>query len=68
MIDGETIKWLASLGVGGILAGGMFLVYRKDAREWHEAWRGQAQLLTQVIKENTAAITALVEAQRNRRD
>lgn len=53
------MKWLASLGVGGVLAWAMFMVYRKDAKEWHEAWKGQTQLLIQVVKENTAAVTAL---------
>ncbi len=58
MFDVETLKWLASLGVGGILAGGMFAVYRKDAAAWQEAWKGQAAILIQVVKENTAAMTA----------
>ncbi len=58
MLDAETLKWCASLGVGGALAGGMFMVYRKDAREWEEAWKGQTALLLQVVKENTAAMTA----------
>lgn len=26
----EGMEWLASLGVGGVLAGGMFLFYRRD--------------------------------------
>ena len=29
----DLLKWAASLGVGGVLAAGMFWVYRKDARE-----------------------------------
>ena len=29
----DLLKWAASLGVGGILAAGMFWVYRHDARE-----------------------------------
>ena len=68
---GETdiIKYLAPLGVGGILAGIMFFVYRKDAIQWQEAWKGQTQMLVQVVKENTAAVTALIgklDAERNR--
>ena len=27
----DLLKWAASLGVGGILAAGMFWIYRKDA-------------------------------------
>jgi hypothetical protein len=30
-MDTDFLKWLTSLGVGGVLAGGMFWVYRKDA-------------------------------------
>lgn len=59
-MDAETFKYLASLGVGGILAGIMFMIYRKDSLQWQEAWRGQSQMLVQVVKENTTAITALV--------
>ncbi len=59
-MDGDTFKWLASLGVGGILAGMMFMVYRKDMRTNAEAWRGQTDILIDIVKENTAAITALI--------
>ena len=60
MMDQETLKLLAPLGVGGILAGIMFVIYRKDAIQWQEAWKGQSQMLVQVVKENTAAVTALI--------
>ncbi|MET0742975.1 MAG: hypothetical protein ABWY78_06350 [Microvirga sp.] len=30
-METEFIKWMTSLGVGGVLAGGMFWVYRKDS-------------------------------------
>lgn len=59
-MDPETLKYLASLGVGGILAGIMFAVYRKDALQWQDAWKGQSEILIQVVKENTAAVTALI--------
>ena len=55
------VKWLVSLGVGGVLAGGMFAVYRKDMRVNSEAWRGQSEMLMSVVKENTAAITSLIQ-------
>lgn len=54
-MDQETYKWLGSLGVGGLLAGMMFFYYRKDALQWQDAWRGQSQILIQMVKENTAA-------------
>lgn len=60
-MDTETLKALAALGVGGILAGTIFMIYRKDSIQWQEAWKGQSAMLLQVVKENTAAVTALVE-------
>lgn len=59
-MDAETLKYVASLGVGGSLAGMMFFVYRKDMKANAEDWKGQANLLMAVVKENTAAITALI--------
>jgi hypothetical protein len=59
LLDLDTLKWLASLGVGGVLAGFIFFVYRKDAIAWQAAWKGQSEMMLQVVKENTAAITAL---------
>ena len=59
MMDNDTVKWFASLGVGGVLAGFMFLLYRKDSLHWQEAWRGQNVILVQVVKEVTVAVTTL---------
>lgn len=59
-MDLETIKFFASMGVGGVLAGGIFYVYRKDALVWSDAWKGQSAMLMAVVKENTAAVTALI--------
>lgn len=63
-MDFEFAKWLASLGVGGALAGMMFAIYRKDMKESSarlnelvNQWRGQTELLVQVVRDNTAAMT-----------
>ncbi len=63
------LKWLATLGVGGVLAGIMFVFYRKDSLEWRkaveeqrDAWRGQAELLVTVVKENTMSNTAVIKS------
>lgn len=56
-MDIEFVKWLATLGVGGALAGMMFIVYRKDMRELTAQWRGQTELLVQVVRDNTVAMT-----------
>lgn len=73
MLDPQTIQMLAPvlapiLGAGGIVSIVMFFIYRKDALAFQESWREQAQerredtqMVVQVIKENTVAITALTE-------
>ncbi len=60
MIDPETLKLLASFGTGGLLAGFMFMIYRKDMKINSDDWKGQSEILMAVVKENTAAITALI--------
>ena len=57
-MDLEFVKWVATLGVGGVLAGMMFFVYRKDSKEAQSRWQGQSEMLMQVVKENTEAFTA----------
>lgn len=60
-MDIELVKYFASMGVGGSLAFGMFMVYRKDAQRQTEQWKGQAEMLVQVVRDNTAAMTALTK-------
>lgn len=61
MADLESLKSLAPLGIGGILAGIIFMFYRKDMKENAADWKGQSTILITVVKENTAAITMLIE-------
>lgn len=56
----EFLKWLATLGVGGILAGIMFFVYRKDIKQYTELWKTTADQLISIVKENTASNTKLI--------
>lgn len=56
----EFAKWLITLGVGGILAGFMFVFYRKDVQQYTELWRITAEQLMGVVKENTASNTKLI--------
>lgn len=58
------LKDLAQFGVAGILAGVMFGLYRKDMRELVIKWENQSSILIGIVKENTAAITALIEVVR----
>lgn len=44
-MDAEFIKYLASLGVGGVVAGFMFMFYRKDAANFTAQWKAQAETL-----------------------
>lgn len=53
MDPADLAKYLPALGVGGILAWGMFQVYRKDVRQMLDAWQGQTALLMKVVQENT---------------
>ena len=67
--DPEVIKWFATLGIGGVLAGFMFMFYRKDIKQFTELWRSTAEQLIAVIRENTASnvrlITMLENQERN---
>jgi len=56
----EFIKWLATLGVGGILAGLMFMLYRKDIKQYTELWKNTTDVLMGIVKENTASNTKLI--------
>lgn len=58
-MDIEFVKWVATLGVGGVLAGMMFHFYRKDVQRYTDLWEGQSDSLMLIVKENTIAITRL---------
>lgn len=61
-MDQEFVKFLASLGVGGALAGFIYFYQRQDARRHGEEWKGQAQLLAGLVANNTTAMVKCVEA------
>jgi len=65
-LDAEFTKWLATLGIGGVLAAFMFMYYRKDIKQYTELWRATAEMLTAIVKENTASnvkLIAMIEQQ-----
>lgn len=65
-LDSEFVKWLVTLGVGGILAAFMFTFYRKDIKQYTELWKYTADTLMSVVKENTASnskLTMMIETQ-----
>ena len=56
----EFFQFLASMGVGGILAGFMFIVHNRTLKEhaeiikgYHEIEKGRVEMLLEVIIENT---------------
>ncbi len=51
--DIELLKWMSTLGVGGILACFMFFFYRKDIRQYTEMWKEQSVANNEIIKDNT---------------
>lgn len=59
-VDTEFTQWLVTLGVGGILAGFMFVFYRKDVKSYTELWKTMADQLLTVVKENTASNAKLI--------
>ena len=59
-MDAEFAKWLATLGVGGVLAGLMFMFYRKDIKQYTELWKNATDQLMLIVKENTASNTKLI--------
>jgi hypothetical protein len=59
-LDLEFTKWLATLGIGGVLAAFMFTFYRKDVKQYTELWKASTDQLILVIKENTASNTKLI--------
>jgi phosphate/sulfate permease len=61
-MDSEFVKWLTTLGVGGVLAAFMFHFYRKDVKQYTDLWREQTAMLLVVVKENTASNTRLVSS------
>lgn len=68
-VNSEFLQWLVTLGVGGVLAGFMFVFYRKDIKQYTELWKATTDILVQTVKENTASnqklITMIESQERN---
>lgn len=56
----DFLKMLPSLGVGGVLAGIMFMFYRKDMLRFTEQWKGQTEILVTVVRENSASNASVI--------
>ena len=55
----ESLKFFATLGVGGILAGIIFWFYRKDMLGRQEYERQERAILLEAVKSNTAAMLSV---------
>lgn len=55
------MKWLATLGIGGVLAGFIFIFYRKDIKQYTELWKTTSEQLMNIVSENTASNTKLAD-------
>lgn len=60
MLDPEFVKWIATLGVGGVLAGFMFAFYRKDIKQYTELWKATTEQMITIVKDNTASNEKLI--------
>jgi hypothetical protein len=69
VLDPEFIKWFSTLGIGGVLAGFIFIFYRKDIKQYTELWHITTEQLMSIIKDNTSSnirlITLLETHERN---
>jgi hypothetical protein len=64
-MDTTFLQWLTSLGVGGVLAAGMFFVYRKDVqvmREQNLQFAERALTLADKLIDATARIEGQLAA------
>ncbi len=75
-LDADTLKWLSSLGVGGVIAGFMFVFYRKDRQSYIEAsaqyahnleihaqvWREDRRVLMELLKSTSETLNQLTRS------
>jgi hypothetical protein len=67
-MDQELLKLAAQMGAGGLMAFGMFLIYRKDtqghaaSQQQHIEWqKSQNAILIEVVRQNTEVNAKLCE-------
>ncbi len=67
----QMVNWLTTLGVGGALAAFMFILYRRDIKQYTDLWMRQSDQLIEIVKENTESnvkLTTLIESKFNGQD
>mgnify|MGYP001562818035 FL=1 len=60
-IPTDGLHWLASLGVGGVLAGVIFHFYRQDRKTSEDRYAALAQDFRTIVQDNTAAMVKLCQ-------
>jgi hypothetical protein len=56
----DFIKWFTAMGIGGVLAGFMFMFYRKDIKQYTELWKSTTDQLIILVKEDVTSNVKLV--------
>jgi len=64
-MDPEFLKYFSTLGIGGVLAGFMFMFYRKDVKQYTELWKTMTEQMMKVITENTSSNARLISMLEN---
>ena len=65
----QIVNWLTTLGVGGALAAFMFLLYRRDIKQYTDLWKNTTDQLIGIVKENTESnveLKTLIEHKLNK--
>lgn len=58
-IEWSIAQWFATLGVGGVLAGVMFMFYRVDRKESEKRLAALGKEFKEIVQRNTEALTRL---------
>ena len=58
--DNQVINFLTTLGVGGTLAAFMFLLYRRDIKQFTELWKIQSEQMIKIVIDNTNSNVKLI--------
>ena len=65
MLEAVALEKAADYGIAGVFVAVLFMFYRKDVRNITEMWKAQSEMLVDVVRENTQAITANTEVTRS---
>ena len=61
-MDIKTVEWIVGQGIGAVLALVMFLIYRKDVSQALNSWQTQTKILTDLVRDVSAALQSNTDA------